>query len=121
MAAGLSLVWSPNPARVAGYRVYYGPTTQTYTNVIDAGMALGIPLPTAPRPFYGALTSYNDMGLESNFSPEMLYPQPVVIGYRLQCSPTLVGGWTNIVSHSVTNAGTDGSLFFRVVLDVHFQ
>lgn len=121
MAAGLSLVWPPNPGPVSGYKAYYGPASTVYTNVIDAGPALSIPLPPAPRPFYAVIAPYTTNGLEADFSPEMVYPQPVVVGYSLQCSPSLVGGWTNIVSHSITNAGTDGSLFFRVVLDVHFQ
>jgi hypothetical protein len=121
MAAGLSLVWPPNSGPVAGYKAYYGSVPLTYTNFIDAGMVFSIPLPASPRPFYAVIAPYDTNGMEADFSAEMVYPQPVVVGYKLQCSTTVVGGWTNIASHSITNGGSEGSLFFRVMLDVRYQ
>ena len=121
-AVGLSLTWPKNPdPNVVGTKAYYGPAPGTYTNAIDAGPALLIPLPPVPRPFYAVMVPYNTNGMEADFSAEMVYPQPVAIGYRLQCSPTVTGTWTNVATHSVTNGGAEGSLFFRVVLDISYQ
>lgn len=120
---GLSLTWPPSSdPQTVGYRVYYGPASGVYTQAIDAGPFTSIPLPSpTPRPFYSVVAPYSVTGLEADFSSELAYPKPVVIGYRLQGSPTVTGTWTNIASHTATNGGLEGGLFFRVVLDVQFQ
>jgi hypothetical protein len=73
----------PNPDRINGFVVYYGPESRLY----DASIDIGWPLPTAERVFsydleveddatvYVAVTAY-DGELESVFSNEQIRPVP---------------------------------------------
>jgi fibronectin type 3 domain-containing protein len=74
--ASVTLAWDPNPETdLAGYRVYYGTASRSYsqtnsagnvtTNVVG-GLATGIT-------YYFAVTAYNTSGLESDFSNEVNY------------------------------------------------
>jgi Fibronectin type III domain len=92
----VTLAWDPSvsPA-VAGYRLYYGVSSRTYTNVIDVGNATSgtvSNLVDSTRYFF-AVTSYDVAGLESDFSDEVLYiaPRPDSI---LQISAHAIEGAT---------------------------
>jgi hypothetical protein len=75
----VTLAWnrSPDPL-VAGYRVYYGGRTQVYTNIVDAGSATNRSVSglTAGATYFFAVTCYNGVGLESDFSNEASYTVP---------------------------------------------
>ncbi len=81
-AASVTLAWNPSTdPLVAGYNVYYGGASGTYTNEISAGNATNITVsglvPAAT--YYFAATTYNAASLESSFSTEVAYQVPVVV------------------------------------------
>jgi hypothetical protein len=75
-AAEVTLAWDPNPeASIQGYKVYYGKTSGSYTNIFDAGDRTGCVI-TGLDPgvtYYFACTAYSATGDESNFSGEVVY------------------------------------------------
>ncbi len=76
---GVTLAWDPSPGGdIAGYRLYIGPTTRTYTNAVDVGntnVATASNLVFAATYFF-AVTAYDTIGLESTFSDEVSYTVP---------------------------------------------
>ena len=43
IASSVTLAWDPSPSSdVAGYNLYYGPTSRTYTNMINAGSVTNV-------------------------------------------------------------------------------
>jgi len=81
-AASVRLAWDANPVtdEVTGYRLYYGPKSQTYTNTTDVGSVTTATITTlAPgTTYFFAVTAYNASGLESDYSNEVSYtPSPV--------------------------------------------
>jgi len=78
----VTLVWdaSADPT-AAGYFVYYGVGSRTYTNKLDAGSATTLTL-SGLQPgtiYYFAATTYNAAGLESDYSSETAYATPLLI------------------------------------------
>ena len=74
LAAQVPLAWQPSPdAGVAGYKIYYGGASQTYTNSIDVGnVTNGIVTGLAGGTlYYFAATAYGTNGVESDFSNEV--------------------------------------------------
>lgn len=75
----VTLVWDQNPEPdIAGYRVYYGSSSNTYTNQIDVGNAITTTvanLETGSTYFF-AVTAYNLAGAESLPSHEIMFPAP---------------------------------------------
>ena len=87
-AATVPLAWSPNtgPA-VAGFRIYYGPASHTYTNSIAVGNVTATTIRglVEGATYFFAATTYDNAGRESAFSDEVTYyipglsaPPPVV-------------------------------------------
>jgi hypothetical protein len=84
----IALAWDPNPeSNIAGYKFYYGTTSRIYPNVLDVGnrtigsasnLVEGIT-------YYFAITAYNTLGVESDFSEEIPYTVP----YSDNLPPTL--------------------------------
>jgi fibronectin type 3 domain-containing protein len=78
-AANVTLGWDPSTdTDVAGYNVYYGPGTQNYTNMVDAGNSttcsiFGLVIGAT---YYFTVTAYNELGLESPPSEEIVYQIP---------------------------------------------
>ena len=76
VASAVTLAWnaSTDPI-VAGYNVYYGGTSGTYTNKVNAGTATSVSInglvPGAT--YYFAATTYSASGVESPFSSELVY------------------------------------------------
>jgi len=73
----VTLLWSDtNSTKVAGYKVYYGVSSRTYTNSIDFGKVfqgnIEIPNRTGTTFFFTA-TAYNSFGTESLYSSEVSY------------------------------------------------
>ncbi|MBP9902294.1 MAG: hypothetical protein KBH45_12595 [Verrucomicrobia bacterium] len=70
------------------YRVYYGPTSRSYTNSIQVGNVTNasiVGLVDGATYYFGA-TALDGSGLESDFSNETLYSVPIPLGNQ---SPTL--------------------------------
>ncbi len=75
----VSLAWDANTeTNIAGYRLYYGPTSQSLTNTVDAGLALTATASnlTEGATYYFAVTARNTDGLESDFSDQVSYTVP---------------------------------------------
>jgi len=88
-AGSVTLAWDPSPdASVVAYRVYYGPTSRSYTNSIQVGNVTNasiVGLIDGATYYFGA-TALDGSGLESDFSNETLYSVPIPLGNQ---SPTL--------------------------------
>jgi fibronectin type III domain protein len=78
----VTLAWTPSSAAdIAGYRVYWGTASRSYSNMIDTGpvtVATVTPL-IAGTTYYFAATSYDTTGLESPFSSEIVYTVPPLV------------------------------------------
>lgn len=116
--------WLPNPADtnqdLAGYRLYCGPQSGIYTNVIEIKPERTRACASVARGTtnYFTLTAVNAQGLESDPTPELVFwsPPPAVV-LTLQSSGDLAS-WTNIAS--ITNLlllGAGAAGFYRGVVE----
>lgn len=79
-AASATVAWDPSPSiDVTGYKLYVGTASKTYTKIFDVGSPLQFRttnlVPTIP--YFYAVTAYNSIGLESDFSQEISYIPPL--------------------------------------------
>jgi chitinase len=80
-AAAVTLAWDKSQeANVAGYRIYYGTSSNHYTNMVDVGSkTYGAITNLVPgRTYYIAATAYDTSDNESAFSQEIPYTVPFV-------------------------------------------
>jgi hypothetical protein len=72
----VTLAWDPNsPSEsIAGYRLYYGTESRSYTGVIDIanGTLKKVSKLAKGYYYYFAVTAYNEAGQESDFSEELI-------------------------------------------------
>ena len=63
----VTLAWDPSPdPTVVGYRVYYGSSSRSYTQSIDAGNSTTATVSNlAAGEYFFVVTAYNSAGLES--------------------------------------------------------
>jgi len=90
-AASVTLAWNPSTDPVvAGYNMYYGGASGTYTNVESAGSATSVTVTglVAGATYYFAATTYSTEGVESSFSTEVSYTVPGVVSIG-NMQPTL--------------------------------
>jgi hypothetical protein len=88
-AQSVTLAWSSSAdTNVVGYRIYYGVASRSYTNMIDVGDALTATVTNLVEgtTYYFAATAYNILGMESEYSDEVLYMVPTSGGNQ---PPTL--------------------------------
>lgn len=74
-----SLSWSPNTdPSIAGYNVYYGGSSRSYTNVVNVGSSTNAVIGglLEGKTYYFAVTAYTFDGAESDFSAETVYLLP---------------------------------------------
>lgn len=79
----VTLAWNTSTSTsVAGYHVYQGGVTGTYTNTVNAGNTTNTTLSglVAGATYYFAVTDYDSNGLESPYSNEVIYQVPVTNG-----------------------------------------
>jgi len=75
----VTLAWNPSTdSTIAGYNIYYGGTSHTYTNKISVGKATSVTISglVQGKTYYFAATTYSASGLESAFSSELAYLIP---------------------------------------------
>lgn len=108
-----TLQWDMNTEpNVTGYKVYFGPSSRGYTNVIDVYNNTWAFVPVFSNTTFYAVTAYDDAGLESGFSLEVSYtPQPTIVVPRTNVTITVLsapgvsGPWLAITNFV---APTDG-------------
>jgi fibronectin type 3 domain-containing protein len=75
----ISLVWDPNiEPDLEGYKCYYGLNSRDYTHTVVVGNQTVCTV-TDLKPgetYYFAVTAYNTVGLESDYSEEIIYTIP---------------------------------------------
>jgi hypothetical protein len=73
----VTLAWDPGaPATdIAGYAIYYGVASRSYTNVVDVGLATTgvVSNLVAGTTYYFAVTANSSSGLESDYSSEVVW------------------------------------------------
>jgi hypothetical protein len=74
-AGDVALAWdSVSAINLAGYKVYYGTTSRSYTNSVSAGTQTTYTIPSsgmnAGKTYYFAVTALNTSGIESAYSNE---------------------------------------------------
>lgn len=88
----VTLLWDSNSSsdEVAGYRVYYGTASGSYSDSVAAGNVTSRTLTglTAGTAYFFAVTAYDAGGLESGFSAEVRYVPVVPSGPRIQTRMT---------------------------------
>jgi sulfur relay (sulfurtransferase) complex TusBCD TusD component (DsrE family) len=75
----VTLAWDPSPdSAIAGYRLYEGVASGTYTNVIDVRNATSATVSNLVNgvTYFFAVTAYDTNGQESDFSDEISYTVP---------------------------------------------
>jgi len=75
-AAQITLAWDhTTDSRVTGYKVYYGPLSRTYHNVIDVGNKTTCTISGLQegKAYYFAATGYDALGDESGYSNEVFF------------------------------------------------
>jgi sulfur relay (sulfurtransferase) complex TusBCD TusD component (DsrE family) len=76
----VTLAWDPDPGSdIAGYRLYEGGASRTYTNVMDVGIATNGTFSglASGATYFFAVTAYNTNGLESDYSTEVSCTVPL--------------------------------------------
>ena len=82
LSASITLGWDPSTdADVAGYKVYYGAATGSYTNSIQVGNVTTATVSNLVGgvTYYFAASTLNSIGLESVMSAETSYLMPVPV------------------------------------------
>jgi sulfur relay (sulfurtransferase) complex TusBCD TusD component (DsrE family) len=80
-ASSVTLAWDASTStNIAGYRVYYGPASRTYTNTLTVGNATSTTISNliAGATYYFTATTYDTDNLESDFSNEVGYTNIVL-------------------------------------------
>lgn len=74
LAAQIKLAWDPNTeSEVAGYRIYYGTSSKSYSGSVDVGNVTSYHLTGLNKgeTYYISVTAYNTSGIESSYSGEV--------------------------------------------------
>ncbi|HXR48942.1 MAG TPA: fibronectin type III domain-containing protein [Candidatus Limnocylindrales bacterium] len=90
-AQSVTLAWSPvTNADLAGYNVYYGPASHTYTNITSVGNVTNATISGLVEggTYYFAATALSTAGLESGYSAEVSYSVTTTLpAVQLQVTP----------------------------------
>jgi len=75
LSGTVTLAWDGYDPNIAGYRLYYGGAPRTYPVVIDVGPATSCSVSNLVpgTTYFFAVTAYGHFGMESDFSPEIVY------------------------------------------------
>jgi Fibronectin type III domain len=86
----VTLAWDPSLGNIAGYFLYSGTISGSYSQKISVGnttMAIVSNLNTGQTYFF-AVTAYNSAGLESEYSNQVQYTVPAVPSPKTTPAPT---------------------------------
>ena len=101
LAGTATIAWDTNPEPdIAGYKVYYGTASRTYTEIVDIGNVTTVDLVLSEGVYFLNVTAYNVSGLESDFSEELAFTMPSPAAawvVEIQASTDLVN-WTVIAT-----------------------
>ena len=78
-STNVTLAWNPSAdTKLAGYRVYNGVASHTYTNITQVGNVTNATVSglAAGVTYFFAVTAFDSLGLESAFSSEISYTVP---------------------------------------------
>ncbi|MBE7503962.1 MAG: fibronectin type III domain-containing protein [Verrucomicrobiales bacterium] len=109
-AAEVQLAWDPSPSpEVTGYYLYWGTVSQSYDNRKDVGLATTATVTNlvAGTLYYFAVTAYESVGLESDYSNEVSYQPPVAVGNQ---APTLAA----IANQTINEDTSTGAIALTV-------
>lgn len=110
-AHAVNLVWPASvTSTTTGYKIYFGPKSHVYNQVVDFSSAMTgfVPTPSGV-PYYFSVTAYNANGTESDFSQELIYnPHDALI----ESCDVIKGGTWKILRHEVL----DMTFKYRLVL-----
>jgi hypothetical protein len=112
----VTLAWDPVASSLlAGYRLYHGAQSRTYTSVMDVGNVTTNTVPglASGQTYYFAVTAYDSSGLESDFSNEVSYTVPVSTTNQSTLIFSSVSG-----SLSAPFIATNGTIFEPLTTDV---
>ncbi|HUA38150.1 MAG TPA: fibronectin type III domain-containing protein [Candidatus Sulfopaludibacter sp.] len=104
-AQSVTLAWAPvTNASVAGYNVYYGPASRTYTNVVPVGNVTNATISglTGGATYYFAATAVSTSGQESAYSSEVSYAVPNAAPGVQVFTETVKAGITNSITLQFT-------------------
>jgi hypothetical protein len=116
-AAQVTLGWDSNSeSDLAGYKIYVGYQSNSYSWNIDAGNSTQAVVGglVEGTPYFLALTAYNQNGLESGFSNEVTYTPPTPSSNQFTLSVNRAGTGSGTVTSNPTgstfNVGTQVTL-----------
>ena len=107
--SSVTLAWDPSPgSAIAGYRLYQGAASRTYTNVIAAGNRTNATVSNlvSGATCYFAVTAVGTNALESDYSSEISYTVPSVAAARPPSGLTFAADSGAISTPFVATAGT---------------
>jgi hypothetical protein len=128
IAGTITLAWDASTTNtdgtpltdLAGYKIYYGPTSGSYTNTLDVGdvTTSEVNKLTDGLTYYFAVSAYNSAGAESSFSNEVskTLPPPQLILTTFMITATADIGGTIAASFAINtytitaSAGTGGAI-----------
>lgn len=113
LAGEVTLAWDPNQeADLAGYRLYYGPESGQYDQVVDVGNVTTFTVTNLPVgvPRYFVVTAYNTSDLESDFSNEVAHTIPMPPAARILARQVFYNdsAWDN--RDPASNGQDDGAI-----------
>ena len=114
----VTLTWNPSSAtNIAGYKIYFGPASHNYTNVVVVGNTTTATISglAAGTTYYFAATTFDSAGNESTFSNEANYVVPLntpTITVLPTASPITYGQTLASSGLSGGMASTSGSFAF---------
>lgn len=113
-AATVTLSWDANTEPdIAGYRLYCGLSSRSYTQCIETTNTTGV-VSNVTGQTYFAVTAYNASGLESDFSNEVVAH---VIAVEVQTSPDLAN-WSTLNTFYHAMELTNEQEFFRAKIGI---
>ncbi len=77
--SSVTLAWNPDAGtNIAGYKIYYGVASRTYTNTNNVGNVTNATISSliGGTIYYFAATAVDTSGLESDYSTEVVYTNP---------------------------------------------
>lgn len=129
----VTLAWDQSPdSSVTGYNIYWGVASRSYTNHNSVG-GITNTLTTITNllktvPYYFAATCTNSLGLESDYSVEVVWayspPAPpnnlMIIKVMVETAAAAAGPWTNDAEFALvrTNAPSGDGAFYRAVMGI---